>query len=176
MTAPFNPRQTGFTLIELIVVLVIVAISLTIALPSFNEAMIRNRLASQSNEFIAAVNLARTASLELNAGGGVCAANATRTDCGGSWANGWLVWADRNRNNAVNPNEILAVGRFSDKDVVTGTGDIRFDGRGRRVLPVPGVGDSLIDMRPVSCSSGQEYIRSMTISALGSVSVTKGSC
>lgn len=176
MTPPAPTRQAGFTLTELLIVVTIVAITAAFALPSFNDAITRNRIASQSNEFIAAVNLARTASLELNSGGGVCGANDTLTGCGGSWENGWLVWADRNRDGAVGANEILSIGRISRDDRLVGITDIRFDGRGRRIQPAPGAGATSLEIQPVGCSSGKEHRRILVINPLGSVTVTKGVC
>lgn len=176
MTPLAQPRQSGFTLIELLVVVTIVAITAAIALPSFNDSITRNRIASQSNEFIAAVNLARTASLELNSGGGVCGANTTLTDCGGGWENGWLVWADRNRDGAVGANEIISIGRISRDDRLVGVADIRFDGRGRRVQPAPGAGVASLELQPLSCASGKEHRRVLSINPLGSVTVSKGVC
>lgn len=175
MTPLAPPRQTGFTLIELLIVVVIVAITAAIALPSFNDAITRNRLASQSNELVAGLSLARTAALELNTGGGFCAANDAQDGCGGNFENGWIAWADSNRNNVVDNGEIRSSGRISDKDAVLGVTAIRFDGRGRRIAPAANVAASMT-MRPVDCASGKEFIRTLTINAVGSVTVTKGNC
>jgi len=53
-------RARGFTLIELLVTLVVMAILVTIAAPSFSRLIASNRLTSQTNEFILALNLARS--------------------------------------------------------------------------------------------------------------------
>ena len=52
-------RRSGFTLIELMITLAVAAIVLTVGIPSFREMMRENRLATQTNEFLAA--LARVA-------------------------------------------------------------------------------------------------------------------
>ena len=54
-------RRSGFTLLELMVTLAIVAIVLTVGIPSFREMMRENRLATQTHEFLAALALARVA-------------------------------------------------------------------------------------------------------------------
>jgi len=176
MTPLALKRHSGFTLIELLVVMVIVAITLTIALPSFNDALVRNRLAGQSNDLIAGISLARTAAIELNTGGGFCAANSDFTGCGGSWSNGWLAWADVNRNGSVQADEIRGTGRVSAKDQLVGFSALRFDGRGRRIEPAVASGTSSLEMRPVGCETGKPFNRSINVTVSGTTSVIKGNC
>jgi type IV fimbrial biogenesis protein FimT len=171
--APF--RVAGFTLIELMIVVVIVAITAAIALPSFNDTLVRNRLASQTNELVAGLSLARTASIELNTGGGFCAANDAQNGCGGNFQNGWIAWADANRNNVVDLGEIRSSGRINSKDALTGVTNVRFDGRGRRLSPAPNVG-AVMALRPADCPTGKEFSRTVSVNAVGSVTVTKGNC
>ena len=69
-----SKRQvTGFTLIELLVTISIMAILLTIALPSFQGSMRSNRVATTSNELLASLSLARSEAIRSTRGGGVCA-------------------------------------------------------------------------------------------------------
>ncbi len=50
----------GFTLIELLVVVVVVGVGFALAVPSFQGMVARNRLATNSNELMLAINLARS--------------------------------------------------------------------------------------------------------------------
>jgi type IV fimbrial biogenesis protein FimT len=82
----------GFTLIELMMVLVIVAVVMTIALPSFSVIGLRTKLKSYSNDLVASVYLARGEAIKRNASVRLCA-SSDGIDCaaGGDWDQGWLV-------------------------------------------------------------------------------------
>ena len=56
---PIESRNQGFTLIELLIVVAIVGVLAGLAVPSFATLLAQNRLASQANEFVAMLNLAR---------------------------------------------------------------------------------------------------------------------
>ena len=53
------------TLIELLVTLAVVAIALGTAIPSFNAMLARNRLTTQTNDLLLAVNMARSEALKV---------------------------------------------------------------------------------------------------------------
>lgn len=176
MTPLERTRQNGFSLAELMITVAIVAIIASVALPRFNDLIVQTRLSSQANELVAAVSLARTAAIETGEGGGLCPANADQTGCGGSWQNGWVAWADRNGNGSADVGEVLSVGSISDQDTLAGLAELRFDGRGRRAIPAPASGNSNMSLRPAVCDSGKEFLRTLTVTPVGSISVGKGSC
>jgi type IV fimbrial biogenesis protein FimT len=87
----------GFTVVELMVVVAIVAILAAIALPNFSSSMRSSRVTSQTNDFLTAINLARTEAVARSRSVTICAADTTAgtpASCGTDWSQGWVVIVD----------------------------------------------------------------------------------
>jgi type IV fimbrial biogenesis protein FimT len=84
----------GFTLVELMVTLFVLAILLGIAVPSFRDAAVGSRVSSYANDLVASVHLARSEAIKRNDAVTLCASSdgATCEDDGG-WEVGWVVLA-----------------------------------------------------------------------------------
>jgi type IV fimbrial biogenesis protein FimT len=84
-------------MIELMVVVVLMAIIVAFAVPSFETTINSNRLAGASNELMASVQTARMEAVRRNARVALClSANADTNapTCGNADANGWIVFTD----------------------------------------------------------------------------------
>ena len=83
----------GFTLIELMVVIGIIAIITVIGVPSFRTLIADNRLASTSNNILGALQIARSEAVTQRTVVKVCGTNAGNTACGNStdWSSGVLI-------------------------------------------------------------------------------------
>lgn len=83
-------EQRGFTLLELMITVAIVAILSAAAIPSFSEAMMKSRLTNQARDLMAGALLARSEAIKRNQIVTLCA-SSNRTACTGTWENGWIV-------------------------------------------------------------------------------------
>lgn len=77
----------GFTLIELIIAILVVAILATLALPAMSEFGVRANVSSNTNDLVAALNMARTEAVKRGR-------NVSLIATGGSWTSGWTVQTD----------------------------------------------------------------------------------
>jgi len=89
----------GFTLIELMMTMSLVAIMTSVAVPSFNGSLKKNRAVTQTNNLVLAFSLARSESVKRNIQVSVCS-STNQSTCASStnWANGWIVFVDQNNN------------------------------------------------------------------------------
>ncbi|MEO7052213.1 MAG: GspH/FimT family pseudopilin [Rhodanobacter sp.] len=87
-------RSKGFTLVELMVTIAVVAILLAIALPSFRNVIQRNRVASASNDLLASVSYARTTAINRGQLVSMCPSTdgASCTSAGKDFESGWIVY------------------------------------------------------------------------------------
>ena len=101
-------RQRGFTLIELLITIAIAVILLGLGVPNFIDFIRNNRLVSQANDFVTALNYARSEAIKRNIRVTVCS-SATGTTCAGStsWEQGWIVFADNNGDGVVDVGETV---------------------------------------------------------------------
>ena len=96
-------RAAGFTMIELMIVLAIVAILLRVAAPGLSRQASARALAAQSSEFMAALRFARAQAQQRGSAVTICASApaAPPPSCQGvhatDWRDGWIVFADHDR-------------------------------------------------------------------------------
>ncbi len=98
--------QKGFTLIELMIVIVMVAIVFSIGVPSFSVVIKRNNVDSLQMKLASAVSSARSQAASRNTTVSMCSSSTT-TACGGSWSDGWVTFEDRNADGVLDLGEIV---------------------------------------------------------------------
>jgi type IV fimbrial biogenesis protein FimT len=95
-------RTRGFTLIELMTAITVLAVLLGLAIPAFRDIIRNNRITAQNNDFIGGLNFARSEALKRSNPVSVCSSTDGAT-CAGvtNWSTGWIVFADVNANGTM---------------------------------------------------------------------------
>lgn len=174
-------QAKGFTLIELMVTLVVLAVVLGIAIPSFNTQIMNNRSVSLGEDFATAVNFVRSEAVKRRARVSMCASSDGAT-CTGNWTDGYIAFVDNaTSDNAAAPvvSTILRIWGSQDSQAVidikrgsTATNFIRYTGTGTlaRVSNDP----VTIDVAFQNCTGNSA--RTVAIGLSGLVSVTPTNC
>ncbi|MGB4911492.1 MAG: GspH/FimT family pseudopilin [Candidatus Dechloromonas phosphoritropha] len=95
-------KHSGFTLLELLIVVTIVAILGMIAIPSFRTLLLNNRLATATNDLLTDLALARSESSRLGKRVTLCiSADGAACDTGSAWQNGRITFVDESTSGTV---------------------------------------------------------------------------
>lgn len=93
-------RCRGFTLIEIMVAIAVLAILLSIGLPAFGSLIDNQRMDSSVNSLLRSINQTRTEATRRNR-------HITMAPLSGDWSNGWNIFIDANNNGALDAGEIV---------------------------------------------------------------------
>jgi type IV fimbrial biogenesis protein FimT len=98
--------RTGFTLIEMMIVLVVLAITVALGAPMMQTQLHQNRLRAESSRLLGAINLARSEAVMRNMPVSLCPSTMAATGepkCSGTYSGGWIVFANANKDRVVDP-------------------------------------------------------------------------
>ncbi|MCB1699218.1 MAG: GspH/FimT family pseudopilin [Pseudomonadales bacterium] len=113
MSCEFNHR--GLTLIELMITLVVLAVTVTVAAPAMQQMVHDSRLRAETSRLLDAVNTARSEAIFRNLPVSLCPSRMAATGvalCDGSYADGWIVFANRNGDEVVDAGDDEVIGVF----------------------------------------------------------------
>jgi type IV fimbrial biogenesis protein FimT len=164
-------RQRGLTVIELMVTLAIASVLIGLAVPAFTNFVAQQNLTAQLNDFMIAVQYARSEAGKRGTTMSVRAVNAG--DNADEWGPGYCVVIGTPANcpnDATQLRTFPALGNSSlnGQGALNGVGTLAFNSRGL-LVGVPGT----LDL----CQSGQTVGRTISLSTIGRVSSgTKTDC
>lgn len=172
--------RRGFTLVELLIVLVVGSILLAIAVPGYGFLTSTSRLAAVTNDLVTVLHLARSEAIKRGTRVTVCktgnpGAATPACDVAAEWHEGWLVFVDAGTPGVIDPSDALLrvqEGSHADVSITANYHISRFisylpDGRSRGVA---GLGNGTFEV----CVSGSR--RDIVINNAGRPRLESGSC
>jgi len=129
-------KNSGFTLLELVIVVAVVAIIMTIAIPSMSTFNKNDRLTTNINKLIGQLAYARSEAVKLSQRVVICT-SSDFASCSGSsdWEDGWIMFIDATPNGAVDGTETVLrveqpLGGNQTLTPSTFTSQVTYDNRG----------------------------------------------
>lgn len=114
MSCKFKLR--GLTLIELMIALVILAVTLTAAAPAMQQMIHGSRLRAETSRLLDALNLARSEAILRNTPVSLCPsamALSGEATCAGHYSDGWIVFTNQNSDEVVDVGADEVVATFA---------------------------------------------------------------
>lgn len=159
-------QSLGFTITELMVSLVILAVLLAVAAPSYRDFIVDSRMNAEANEFLTMLNFARSEAVKRNGTVTMCKSGdgAGCVDTG-NWAQGWIVFVDVDGNHLRNANTetLLRVhGALNEQSSLVGTTSVTnyamFVPDGRSMLSTGAAQAGRFDLSTSGSSTGGRKI------------------
>jgi len=102
-------RQHGFTLLELMIAISVLAIGITLAVPSLRAISANNQISVANNSIITGFNLARSEAVTRGNNVAICQSRNGNTckNSGDWWSNGWIVFDAVDGNDSMVETEVI---------------------------------------------------------------------
>jgi len=158
----YRNAERGFTLIELMVVVAVLAIIATVAVPSFQQIIENNRLATEANRIFSAMSYARSEAVRVGD-------EASMTAETGGFSNGWCVHVG---GNDCSDGDVMRQFEAGDLAYSSSGTQVTFNSRGEMTNA-----NFQIALEPLNCDSGEvDKRRVISVSLSGRASIQTGDC
>lgn len=172
-----STTSRGFTLVELMTTIAVLAIGSALAYPSFSGVMKSNRVATSTNNVIAAFNMARSEAIRSNRAGGICPSNAGSQCDGTDWNVGYLAYTDTDASGGWSAGDV-AIRYFQPNDALEltaianggGITQVTFDRTGRTNAEVQ------VTLKTTDCKTGEDYERLIVLKRSGQARTERKTC
>ena len=169
-------RMSGFTLIELVSVMLIVAILAAVGLPSFNYVTSSNRVATEVNSLVGDLQYARSEAVREGSYVTVCA-SVNGTSCTGmaTWNTGWIVFADpTNSHTGGTGTNVLRVKQgFNSSDTFAADNAFSYVTYNREGFGPTGVSGQVTITLHNPAPTNSQWTRCVQVSPLGQIAVVR---
>ncbi|MBU8976442.1 MULTISPECIES: GspH/FimT family pseudopilin [unclassified Lysobacter] len=171
----------GFTLVELMITIAVLAVGSMLAYPSFSNVIKSNRVATSTNSLIAAFNLARSEAIRSNRGAGVCPSKAGTACEGSDWSTGFIAFTDQDGSGGWSAgdsvlrffegNEALTFTAAPGANEPAGNVDVVVFGRSGRAAHAVD-----FTVKATKCKTGEQYQRQLKVTKPGQTRLEKQAC
>jgi len=183
-------RSAGFTLLELIITIALLAIVLGLGVPSMLAAIQNTRITAQANELVTAFQLARSEAIKRGQPVSICGSNtaggAVAPTCSNdAWSQGWIVFVDNQAPGSGTTGYTTAATDLlrvwpppSGQAAIAGAGIpnfVRYMPQGNVDAGVSGLALPVTFSMAIPHCTGQQG-RDIDLAATGRVTVTRVSC
>lgn len=160
----------GFTLVEVMIAISVMAILIFGGVPSFIQLIRDTSVSTQSNSLVAAIGLARSEAVRRGVDVHLTAVTDDKNET--AWSNGWVIWVDSDNDNARESSEVLRNYKSPDGELVLDKNvtDIVFNSQGE----IRGGDIYIFQLKPPGCQAQEK--REIKIKSTGRPSITKVDC
>lgn len=103
-----NKSIRGFTMVELMVAMAVMAIVVSLAVPGFQGTTSRTRIAAAAADFLASINYVRSESIRLGRSVTLCkSSDGAGCSDTAEWEQGWIAFVDDNASGDLDTGESL---------------------------------------------------------------------